>query len=100
MPAEVRDDMLTAMRDHLMNLDTIVADVASERYQAAAKLAEDTLATHSFDSDGAKRVAAYLPQPMNDATDTLRDGARRFAKAARTADAERSYRAMKEVAGA
>jgi len=100
MPADVQEDMLTTMRDHLMALDTVLSHVASERYAAAADLAVERFASHSFDRKGAERMAAFMPQPMRDASDGLREAAGRFAVAARAADAERSYRAMKNLAGA
>ncbi len=100
MAPAMRQDMLNTMQDHLVVLDTILSHLASERYAEAAKLAEQRLSIEPYDPDKAGRLLAAMPPPMRQAEADLRQAATRLAAAARRADTQRDYAALKEVAGA
>jgi hypothetical protein len=100
MAPAMQEDMLNSMQDHLVVLDTILSHLASERYGEAAKLAEQRLTISPYDPAKAARMVAEMPPPMQDAEAGLRQAAIRLAAAARRADSQRDYAAMKEVAGA
>jgi hypothetical protein len=100
MPAEVQRDMLIAMRDHLIVLDTILADVATERYSEAARMAEERLRASPFDPDKEKLFAAYMTDEMKEADAALRQSAKGLAAAIRKLDSDRNFTASKGVSAA
>ena len=100
MPPEVRQDMLIAMRDHVIVLDTIFSDIATERYREAAALAEERLRASPFDPAKEAVFATYMTADMQAADAALRQAAKGLAAAVRKLDAERSYGAAKGVSGA
>ena len=97
MPPQQQQDMLIAMRDHLIVLDTLLSHVASERYREAAALAEQRLGLSPFDPEIAVRLTAVMPPAMLEANEAMRDGTKRFAAAAKRADSERSYTALRTL---
>lgn len=100
MPAMMQEHMLTSMRDHLTVLSEILADVSAEKYDDAAKVAEERLGMSSFGLHNAAHMAAYMPKPMQDAGGALHRASSRFAIIAKNMDIKRSYEAMKELNGA
>lgn len=100
MPATMQEHMLESMRDHLVALDEILASVSAEKFDEASKVAEARLGMSSFELHGASHMAAYMPKPMQEAGGALHRAASRFAIAARNADMDRSYPAMKDLMGA
>lgn len=100
MPPEVQKEMLIAMRDHLIVLDTVVSDIATERYREAATLAEERLRASPFDPAKEAAFAPYMTDEWKAADTALRQAAKGLAVAVRKLDAERSYAASRSVAGA
>ena len=100
MPPEVQRDMLIAMRDHLIVLDTILADLATERYSEAARMAEERLRASPFDPEKEKTFNAYMTDEMKDADAALRQSAKGLAIAIRKLDSDRNFAASKGVSGA
>ena len=100
MAPALQQDMVNTMQDHLIVLDTILSHLATERYVAAAKLAEQRLTIAPYDPAEAARLLAAMPPPMLEAETGLRHAALRLAAAARRADTQRNYAAMTEVVGA
>ena len=100
MPPEVQRDMLIAMRDHLIVLDTILSDLATERYSEAARMAEDRLRASPFDPDTEKIFATYMTDEMKDADAALRQSAKGLAVAIRKLDSDRNFTASRGVSAA
>lgn len=100
MSREMQQDMVNTMQDHLVVLDTILSDLATERYAAAAKLAEQRLTVAPYNSAEAARLIAAMPPPMQEAETGLRHAATHLAAAARRADTQRTYAAMTDVVAA
>lgn len=97
MPAMMQEHMLASMRDHLLTLGEITADLAAEKYDAAGKLAEERLGLSSFELHGASHMAGFMPKPMQEAGTALHKASSRFAIAAQDADVDRSYESMKKL---
>ncbi len=98
MPPEVQREMLIVMRDHLIVLDTILSDIATERYREAATLAEERLRATPFDSAKEAAFAPYMTAEWKEADASLRQSAKGMATALRRLDTERSYAASKGLA--
>ncbi len=86
-PASLRDHTLASMRDHLLTLQKIQEALASDQYDAAAKLAEQRLGLSSFGLHQAHEVAKYMPNGMQEAGNAMHRAASRFAVAAQSAGA-------------
>lgn len=97
MPAMMQQHMLASMRDHLLTLGEILADVSAEKYDDAAKVAEERLGLSSFGLHDAARMAVFMPQPMQEAGTALHRAASRFAIVAKDVDVDRTYDAMKQL---
>jgi cytochrome c556 len=100
MPPMMQEHMLGSMRDHLQVLNQILADMAAERYDDAAKVAEERLGLSSYDLHGAAHMAPYMPKGMQEAGNGLHRAASRFAIAARDMDVDRSYGRLTKLNGA
>lgn len=100
MPAMMQEHMLESMRDHLVALNEILANVSAEKFDEASMVAEERLGMSSFQLHGASHMAPYMPKPMQEAGGALHRAASRFAIAAKDADIDRSYPAMKTLMGA
>jgi predicted CxxxxCH...CXXCH cytochrome family protein len=94
---QMQESVLNRMRDHLVALDTIISHVAYERYGEAAKLAERRFTMNPFDPAEDARINAALPEPMQAANAALFEAGTRLAAAARKADTDRSYAAIRAV---
>jgi len=100
MPPQMQEHMLASMRDHLEVLNQILDDLSAERYDAAAKRAEERLGMSSFGLHGAGHMAPYMPKGMQQAGSELHRAASRFALAAQEADIDRSYAKLRSLNGA
>lgn len=100
MPDQMREHMLESMRDHLVALNEILANLSAEKFDEAGKVAEERLGMSSFKRHGASHMAPFMPGPMQDSGGALHRAASRFAMAATDADVDRSYPAMKALMGA
>ena len=100
MPPEVQRDMLIAMRDHLIVLDTILSDVATERYSEAARMAEERLRASPFDPAKEAEFVTYMTGEMKESDQALRQSAKGLAAAIRRLDNDRSFAASRGVSAA
>ena len=66
-PPQLRDHTLSNMRDHLLALAEIQDQLARQRYDKAAEIAEQRLGMSSLGLHGAHEVAKFMPQGMQDA---------------------------------
>ncbi len=86
-PVPLRDHTMASMRDHLLTLQRIQEALATDKFDAAAKLAEQRLGLSSFGLHEAHEVAKYMPNGMAEAGTAMHRAASRFAVAAQTAGA-------------
>lgn len=100
MPDTMREHMLGNMRDHLATLDTVIGDVADNKFDAASKLLEERLGMSSLPLHHAAEMAPYFPKPMQDAGTNMHHAASRLAIALQNASVTQSFDAMREVNGA
>jgi hypothetical protein len=66
LPAPMQEHMLSNMRDHLVTLSEIIGDIAEEKFDQAAKLAEQRLGMSSLPAHDAAHMAPFMPKPMQD----------------------------------
>ena len=107
LPAPMQEHLLGNMRDHLAALNEIIGDIANDKFDAAAKIAERRLGMSSLSLHGAAHLAPYLPKPMQDIGTSMHHAASRLvivlqdASIAPTVDAMRDVnRALHEVTSA
>jgi cytochrome c556 len=97
LPDPMREHMLANMRDHLATLDTMIGDLAHNRFDAASKLLEERLGMSSLSIHHAAEMAPYFPQAMQDAGTSMHRAASRLALALQNASVAQSFDAMREV---
>lgn len=107
LPAPMQEHLLGNMRDHLAALNEIIGDIANDKFDAAAEIAERRLGMSSLSLHGAAHLAPYLPKPMQDIGTSMHHAASRLvivlqdASIAPTVDAMRDVnRALHEVTSA
>ena len=87
-PPMMRDHMLANMRDHLLALQEITAQLSAGDYDRAADIAESRLGMSSLESHGAAHMARVMPDGMAATGTAMHRAASRFALTARDADVE------------
>lgn len=100
LPGPMKEHMLANMRDHLATLNTVVGDVADNKFDAASKLLEERLGMSSLPLHHAAEMAPYFPKPMQDAGTNMHHAASRLAIALQNASVNQSFDSMREVNGA
>jgi len=100
-PADLREHMLSNMRDHLAVLQEIQEALARGAADRAADVAERRLGMSSLTLHGAQEAAKFMPQGMQDAGTGMHRAASRFAIAAQdagvTGDVRAALGALSEV---
>jgi hypothetical protein len=91
-PAPMRVHTLANMRDHLQTLQDVLAALARDDFDAAARLAEQRLGMTSLALHDASHLAAYMPAPMQEMGSAMHRAASRFAIAAQNASATHDAR--------
>lgn len=91
-PDAMRVHTLANMRDHLQTLHEIQAALAAERFEEAARLAEQRLGMTSLALHDASHLAAYMPEPMQQMGSAMHRAASRFAIAAQDSGATHDVR--------
>ena len=79
LPEPMQEHMLGNMRDHLATLNEIIGNVADEKFDEAAKLAEQRLGMSSLGLHGAAHMAPFMPRPMQDIGTSMHRAASRLA---------------------
>jgi len=100
LPAPMQEHMLANMRDHLVTLNAIVGDVADDKFDAAAKLAEDRLGMSSLGLHGAAHMAPFMPQPMQELGTAMHHAASRLAIVLQDTSVSPSLETMRDVSRA
>lgn len=86
-PAELKEQTLANMRDHLVTLQRVQEALANGAFDSAAEMAESRLGLSSLKSHGAHEVAKFMPQGMQDIGTGMHRAASRFALEAGNASA-------------
>ncbi len=86
-PADLKEHTLANMRDHLLTLQRIQGALAKGSFDAAAGISESRLGLSSLELHGAREVAKFMPQGMQDAGTAMHKAASRLALAAQNAGA-------------
>lgn len=100
-PPMMQKHMLSNMRDHLLALQTITAQLAAKQYDAAAETAEQRLGMSSLDDHSAKHMGKMMPKEMGTMGMGMHRAASRLAIVATDAavenDATKVFGALSEV---
>ena len=64
LPEPMQEHMLGNMRDHLATINDIIGDVADNKFNEAAKLAEQRLGMSSLALHDAAHMAPFMPKQM------------------------------------
>jgi cytochrome c556 len=97
LPAPMQEHMLGNMRDHLATLNEIIGDIADNKFDEAAKVAEQRLGMSSLNLHGADHLAPYLPKPMQDIGTTMHQAASRLVIVLQDASITTTVDAMRDV---
>ncbi|MBI1201451.1 MAG: hypothetical protein GC182_02960 [Rhodopseudomonas sp.] len=100
LPPMMQAHMLGNMRDHLATLNDILGDIAAEKYDAAAKVAEARLGMSSLSLHGAAHLVPYFPKPMQDIGTTMHHAASRLVIVLQDASVAPTAEAMRKINGA
>lgn len=87
LPEQMRLHMLSNMRDHLMALQEIQEALSKERFDEAARVAEQRLGMTSLALHGAHDVAPLMPEQMRRMGSSMHRAASQVAMAAGDASA-------------
>ena len=85
LPEMMRLHTIASMRDHLLALQEIDEALSQSAFDKAATIAEERLGMSSLDVHGARHIAPYMPQRMQDIGTGMHRAASRFAVEAQEA---------------
>ena len=97
LPGPMQEHMLANMRDHLATLNTVIGDIADNKFDSASKLLEGRLGMSSLSLHHAAEMAPYFPQPMQDAGTSMHHAASRLAIVLQDASVTQTFDAMRKV---
>jgi len=97
LPPMMQKHMLANMRDHLVALDEILAELAEGRTNKAAEIAEKRLGMSSLALHGAKQLGRFMPQMMGKIGTQMHRAASRFVIAAQDAELDPGRAAQRKV---
>lgn len=97
LPGPMQEHMLANMRDHLATLNTVIGDIADNKFDSASKLLERRLGMSSLSLHHAAEMAPYFPQPMQDAGTSMHRAASRLAIVLQDASVTQTFDAMRDV---
>jgi hypothetical protein len=97
LPEPMQEHMLGNMRDHLATLNEIIGDIADNKLDAAAKLAEQRLGMSSLALHDAAHLAPFMPQPMQDMGTSMHHAASRLVMVLQDASITPTVESMRDV---
>lgn len=97
LPAPMQEHMLGNMRDHLMTLNEIIGDLADNKFDEAAKLAEQRLGMSSLALHDAAHMAPFMPKQMQDLGTSMHHAASRLAIVLQDAAVTQSNESRRDV---
>ena len=86
LPPMMQAHMMKNMRDHLLALQTITQQLATQQFDAASDTAEQRLGMSSMPSHGANHMGKFMPKKMANIGMTMHRTASQFAIAAKDAE--------------
>ena len=100
LPPHMQAHMLVNMRSHLATLNEILGDIANEKYDAAAKIAEARLGMSSLSLHGSAELSPFFPKPMQDIGTSMHHAASRLVIVLQDASVTPTADAMRKINGA
>ena len=100
LPEMMQHHMMSNMRDHLVAINEILANMSNGELDKAAEVAESRLGMSSLESHGAEHMAKFMPEGMRNAGTGMHQAASRFALKAQEGDALPAYKLLAEVTSA
>ena len=97
LPEPMQEHMLGNMRDHLVTLNEIIGNIASDKLDAAAKLTEQRLGMSSLSLHDAAHMAPFMPKPMQDLGTSMHHAASRLVIVLQDASLSPTFDSMREV---
>jgi len=101
LPDMMREHMMSNMRDHLLALEEITRNLATQKYDEASEIAENRLGMSSMGLHGASHMGKFMPKEMGAIGTNMHRAASRFALAAKDAELEgglnKAFSALSEV---
>jgi len=85
VPGPIREQILVNMRDHLLAIQQIAAELAQDHFDAAADLAEERLGMTAMQRHGGHEIARYMPDGMRATATAMHHAGSRLAIVARDA---------------
>jgi cytochrome c556 len=99
-PEMMQHHMLASMRNHLETLNAIMADLAANKMDAAADIAENQLGMSSLPKHEASHLAKFMPKGMRMAGTNMHKAASLFALKAQEGDLLAAYKSLSKVTSA
>ena len=100
LPGMMQQHMMSNMRDHLVAIDEILKNMADDRLDQAADIAESRLGMSSLKSHGASHMARFMPEGMRTSGTAMHKAASRFALKAQEGDLLSAYKSLSEITSA
>ena len=100
LPEMMQQHMMSNMRDHLVTINEILINMANDKIDQAAEIAESRLGMSSLKSHGASHMAKFMPEGMQQIGTRMHRAASRFALKAQEGEALPAYSALSEVTSA
>jgi hypothetical protein len=97
LPEPMQEHMLGNMRDHLATVNEIIGDIADNKFDEAAKLAEQRLGMSSLALHDAAHMAPFMPKPMQDIGASMHHAASRLVIVLQDASLSPTFDSMRDV---
>lgn len=100
LPEPMQEHMLGNMRDHLVTVNEIIGDIADNKLDEAAKLAEQRLGMSSLALHDAAHLAPFMPKSMQDIGTSMHRAASRLVIVLQDASISPTVDSMRDVSRA
>lgn len=97
IPKMMEKHMMANMRDHLVTINKILLYMGNNELDKAGEIAEENLGMSSLKSHGAKHMAKFMPEGMQQAGTSMHKAASRFALKAEEGEPLPAYKALQEI---
>ena len=100
LPEMMQQHMMSNMRDHLVAINEILINMANDKLEQAAEIAESRLGMSSLKLHGASHMAKFMPEGMQKVGTSMHSAASRFALKAQEGEVLPAYSALSDVTSA
>jgi hypothetical protein len=100
LPEMMQQHMMSNMRDHLVAINGILANMGNGEMDEAAEIAEQRLGMSSLESHGASHMAKFMPEGMRNAGTSMHRAASRFALKVQEGELLPAYKMLSDVTSA